>query len=67
MIKFYALLINNEFLKFIISQLIIIITYFRNRLFFININKILYENELNRKFNSFYLKRIKEKDFYEKR
>ena len=59
MIKIYALLINNEFSKFIILKLITIINYFYNYSFIININKILYKNELNRKLDLFYLKRIK--------
>ena len=59
MIKIYALLINNEFSKFIILKFITIINYFRNRSFIININKISYKNELNRKFDLFHLKRIK--------
>ena len=57
-IKTHALLINNEFSKFIILKLITIVNYLRNRSFIININKILYENELDRKFNLFHLKRI---------
>ena len=67
MIKIHILLINNEFSKFIILKLIAIINYFRNRLFIININKILYKSELDRKLNLFYLKRIKQKNLYEKR
>ena len=59
MIKVYVLLINNKFSKFMISKFIAIVNYFRNRLFIINMNKILYKSELNRKFNLFYLKRIK--------
>ena len=59
MIKIHALLIKNEFLKFIILKLIVIFYLFRNRLFIANINKILYKNEFNRKFNLIYLKRIK--------
>ena len=60
MIKVYALLINNEFSKFIILKLITIVNNFHNRLFIININKISYKSELNnRKLNLFYLKRIK--------
>ena len=59
MIKIHALLINNEFSKFMILKLIAIINYFRNRSFIININKILYKNKLNRKSDLFYLKRIK--------
>ena len=59
MIKVYVLLINNKFSKFMISKFIAIVNYFRNRLFIININKILYKSELNRKFILFYLKRIK--------
>ena len=59
MIRVYVLLINSELSKFIISKLIAIVNYFRNRSFIVNINKILYENELNRKLNLFYLKRIK--------
>ena len=59
MIKIHVLLINNEFLKFIISKFIAIVNYFRNRSFIININKILYKNEFDRKFILFYLKRIK--------
>ena len=59
MIKIHALLINNEFSKFIISKFIAIVNYFRSRLFIININKILYENEFNRKFNLSHLRRIK--------
>ena len=66
MIKIYILLINNEFLKSIILKLIIIINYLYNRSFIANINKILYKSELNRKFNLFYLIRIKQKDFCEK-
>ena len=58
-IKVYPLLINNEFLKFISLKFIAIINYFRNRSFIVNINKILYKSELNRKFDLFYLKRIK--------
>ena len=59
MIKVYVLLINNELLKFIISKFIIIINYLHNRSFIVNINKILYESEFDRKFNLFYLKCIK--------
>ena len=59
MIKVHILLINNEFLKFIISKFIIIVNYLHNRSFIININKISYKSELDRKFNLFYLKRIK--------
>ena len=59
MIKVHALLINNEFSKFIISKFITIINYLRNRSFIANINKILYESELNRKFDLSHLKRIK--------
>ena len=59
MIKVYALLTNNEFSKFMISKLIAIINYLRNRLFIVNINKILYKNEFNRKSDLFYLKYIK--------
>ena len=59
MIKVYILLINNELSKFIISKFITIINYFRNRLFVAIINKILYKNEFNRKFNLFHLKYIK--------
>ena len=59
MIKAYALLIDNEFLKFMISKLIAIVNYLRNRSFIVNINKILYENKFDRKFNLFHLKRIK--------
>ena len=54
-------------MKFIILKLIAIINYFRNRSFIANINKILYKNEFDRKFNLSYLKRIKQKDFGEKR
>ena len=59
MIKIKILLINNEFLKFIILKFIAIINYLYNRLFIVNINKILYENEFDRKSNLFYLKCIK--------
>ena len=59
MIKANALLIDNEFLKFMISKLIAIVNYLRNRSFIVNINKILYENKFDRKFNLFHLKRIK--------
>ena len=59
MIKAHALLINNEFSKFIILKLIAIINYFRNRSFIININKILYKSELDRKSDLSHLKRIK--------
>ena len=59
MIKAHALLINNKFLKFMILKLIAIVNYLRNRSFIININKILYENELDHKFDLFYLRRIK--------
>ena len=59
MIKIYILLINNEFSKFIILKFIAIINYLYNYSFIININKNLYKNELNYKFNLFYLKRIK--------
>ena len=58
MIKVHALLIDNEFSKFMISELIIIVNYLYNRSFIVDINKILYESELDRKFNLFYLKRI---------
>ena len=58
MIKVHALLIDNEFSKFMILELIIIVNYLYNRSFIANINKILYESELDRKFNLFYLKRI---------
>ena len=51
--------LSNEFLKFKISKFIAIINYLRNRLFIVNINKILYKNEFNRKFDLFHLKRIK--------
>ena len=50
-----------------ISKFIAIINYFRNRLFIINMNKILYKSEFDRKFNLFHLKRIKQKDLCEKR
>ena len=59
MIKVHVLLINSEFSKFIISELIAIVNYFRNRSFIINMNKISYKNELDRKSNLSYLKRIK--------
>ena len=59
MIKAHALFINNEFSKFMILKFIIIVNYFRNRSFIININKILYKSEFNRKFDLSYLKRIK--------
>ena len=59
MIKIHSLLINNEFSKFIILKFIAIINYFYNRSFIVNINKILYKSELDRKFNLFHLKRIK--------
>ena len=59
MIKAHVLLINNKFSKFIILKFIIIINYFRNRSFIVNINKILYESEFDRKFDLFHLKRIK--------
>ena len=42
-----------------ISKFITIVNYFRNRLFIVNINKILYKSEFDRRFNLFYLKRIK--------
>ena len=58
MIKIHALIINNEFLKFMILEFIAIVNYFDNYSFIININKILYESELDRQFNLFYLKRI---------
>ena len=67
MIKIHALLINNEFLKFIISKFIAIVNYLYNRLFIININKILYKSEFDRKFDLFHLRRIKQKGFCEKR
>ena len=35
-----------------------IVNYLRNRSFIANINKILYKNEFDRKFNLFHLKRI---------
>ena len=66
-IKAYTLLINNEFSKFMILKLITIINYLHNRLFIVNINKISYESELDRKSNLFHLKRIEQKDLYEKR
>ena len=50
-----------------ILKFIIIVNYLRNRLFIVNINKILYENEFDRKFDLFHLKRIKLKSFCEKR
>ena len=59
MIKVHALLINNEFSKFIILKFIIIVNYFHNYLFIVNMNKISYKSEFDRKFNLFYLKRIK--------
>ena len=59
MIKIHALFIDNKFLKFMILKLIAIVNYFYNHSFIVNINKILYENEFNRKFNLSYLKRIK--------
>ena len=58
MIKVYALLINNELSKFIILKLIAIINYFRNRSLIVNINKISYKSEFDRKFDLFHLKRI---------
>ena len=59
MIKVHVLLINNKLLKFIILKLITIVNYFRNYSFIINIYKISYKSELDRKFILFYLKRIK--------
>ena len=59
MIKIYVLLINNELSKFMILKFIAIVNYLRNRSFIININKILYKSEFNRKFILFYLKYIK--------
>ena len=59
MIKVYALLINSEFSKFMILKFIAIVNYFRNYSFIININKISYKSEFNRKFNLSHLKRIK--------
>ena len=59
MIKIHVLFINSEFSKFMILKFIIIVNYLYNRLFVVNINKILYKNEFNRKFDLFHLKRIK--------
>ena len=59
MIKIHILLINNEFSKFMISKLIMIVNYFRNRSLIANINKILYENKFDRKLDLSHLKRIK--------
>ena len=59
MIKIYVLLINNELSKFIILKFIIIINYLYNRSFIVNINKILYKSEFDRKLNLSHLKRIK--------
>ena len=58
MIKVYVLLIDNELSKFIISELIAIINYFRNRSFIVNINKISYESEFDYKLDLFHLRRI---------
>ena len=59
MIKAHAFLIDNELLKSIILKLITIINYLHNYSFIANINKILYENKRDRKFNLFHLKFIK--------
>ena len=59
MIKIHVLLINSELSKFIILKFIIIINYLYNYSFIANINKILYKNKFNRKFNLFHLRRIK--------